>query len=97
MHVCARARVRACVCVSVWRDILNCSCKCLSNSYRCIYPKPRLLFPFNINVNNYYVVDINECLSSPCENGGTCSTPQLNMFSCKCAAGYTGTNCDSGK
>ena len=55
-------------------------------------------FPLTcINVNNYYVVDIDECLSSPCENGGTCSTPQLNMFSCKCAAGYTGTNCESGK
>ncbi|KAK2187865.1 hypothetical protein NP493_153g11059 [Ridgeia piscesae] len=37
--------------------------------------------------------DIDECLSNHCENGGTCSTPQLDMFSCKCAAGYTGTKC----
>lgn len=40
-------------------------------------------------------VDVNECLTSPCQNGGTC----LNMagsYSCACAQGWKGKNCTEG-
>ena len=40
--------------------------------------------------------DINECSSSPCLNGGTC-TDGINSFSCECYPGYTGKNCETGK
>ena len=40
--------------------------------------------------------DIDECLSSPCQNGGTC-TDDVNGYTCVCDAGYTGTNCKTGK
>ena len=44
------------------------------------------------------VSDINECDPSPCQNGGTCSTPNVNMYQCDCTGtGYTGTNCETGK
>ena len=33
------------------------------------------------------LTDINECSSSPCENGGTCSDA-VNEYSCSCVAGY---------
>lgn len=33
--------------------------------------------------------DINECMSNPCQHGGTCRD-QLNAFICQCARGYTG-------
>jgi hypothetical protein len=33
--------------------------------------------------------DINECASSPCGAGGSC-TNQVNQYSCSCAAGYGG-------
>jgi len=39
--------------------------------------------------------DIDECASSPCKNGGTCSTPDVGFFSCVCANGYTGDTCDT--
>ena len=39
--------------------------------------------------------DIDECLSSPCQNGGTC-TDDVNGYTCACDAGYTGTNCETG-
>ena len=42
------------------------------------------------------LLDIDECASDPCQNGGTCSD-QENGYECICAAGFTGTNCDSGK
>ena len=42
-----------------------------------------------------YVVDIIECNSNPCTNGGTC-TDRVNRYICKCRAGYTGTNCETG-
>ncbi|KAH3796462.1 hypothetical protein DPMN_150030, partial [Dreissena polymorpha] len=36
--------------------------------------------------------DINECVSNPCQNGGTCNN-NLNSFNCTCAAGYAGSTC----
>ena len=42
------------------------------------------------------LTDINECSSSPCENGGTCSDA-VNEYSCSCVAGYAGDNCETSK
>ncbi|XP_053329703.1 protein crumbs homolog 2 [Spea bombifrons] len=38
-------------------------------------------------------VDIDECASQPCQNGGTC-TDLINGFSCHCVPGYTGVGCN---
>ena len=50
-------------------------------------------------VNNCYihgiVVGINYCLSSPCQNGATCSS-LAGQYSCNCPSGFTGLNCASG-
>ena len=43
----------------------------------------------------YRLSDINECDPDPCMNGATC-TNGIGMFTCSCAAGYTGTTCDTG-
>ena len=40
-------------------------------------------------------IDIDECATSPCQNGGNC-TDQINGFSCNCLHGYDGTNCETG-
>ncbi|XP_069842075.1 protein crumbs homolog 2 [Dendropsophus ebraccatus] len=37
-------------------------------------------------------VNINECTSAPCQNGGFC-VDLINEFECLCAAGYTGVLC----
>ena len=42
------------------------------------------------------IVDIDECLSNPCENGGTC-TDHANGYDCSCIPGYTGRDCVIGK
>ena len=39
--------------------------------------------------------DIDECASSPCLNGGTC-TDAINGFRCACAASLTGMRCELG-
>lgn len=39
-------------------------------------------------------VDIDECLSQPCQHGGSCIQPTINMYRCMCTPGYTGTNCE---
>ena len=42
--------------------------------------------------------DVNECMSAPCKNGGTCLesntayTFQINWYICNNAAGYSGKN-----
>ena len=37
-------------------------------------------------------LDINECDSQPCQNGGQC-LDGVNQYTCTCAAGYAGVNC----
>ena len=40
--------------------------------------------------------DIDECVSAPCQNGGTC-TDHVNRYLCQCAPGYSGLQCQTGK
>nr|XP_034316136.1 neurogenic locus notch homolog protein 2-like [Crassostrea gigas] len=42
---------------------------------------------------NIVCEDINECLSNPCQKGGTCSNNN-GSFTCMCADGWTGTLCN---
>lgn len=42
-----------------------------------------------------YYTDINECLSQPCANGGTCRE-LIDEYNCMCSTGYTGINCETG-
>ena len=44
--------------------------------------------------NNLLVVEINECASSPCHNGGSCVDGD-NGFTCSCISGYDGTLCET--
>ncbi len=43
-----------------------------------------------------HVLDLDECNSSPCENGGTCMDG-AGQFTCQCKPGYTGDTCGTGK
>jgi len=38
--------------------------------------------------------NIDECASSPCQNGGTC-VDGSNSYTCNCDVGYTGPNCET--
>ena len=42
-----------------------------------------------------FIPEIDECLSSPCQNGGRC-TDLLMSFNCSCPAGFTGDVCETG-
>ena len=41
------------------------------------------------------LVDIDECASSPCQNGANC-TDIVNGHTCSCMDGYDGANCENG-
>nr|ASU52591.1 notch N4 [Nilaparvata lugens] len=36
----------------------------------------------------------NSCDSQPCHNGGTCTLQSLSKYTCTCAAGFTGPQCE---
>ncbi|XP_052105024.1 fibropellin-3-like [Mytilus californianus] len=40
------------------------------------------------------ILDIGICTSNPCKNRATCND-QDNRYSCTCASGFTGTNCET--
>jgi hypothetical protein len=44
---------------------------------------------------DHLVADVDECASSPCQNGGSC-TDDVNSYTCDCSPGYTGPECQTG-
>lgn len=41
-----------------------------------------------------FLVDIDDCSSNPCNNGGTCSDLKDDVL-CECPAGYSGKFCEN--
>ena len=46
--------------------------------------------------SSFLRADIDDCADQPCLNGGTC-LDEVNDYTCICAVGYTGENCNIGK
>ena len=42
------------------------------------------------------ILEIDECASNPCLNGGSC-TDDVDSYNCTCAAGYEGTDCGTSR
>ena len=51
---------------------------------------------FNDFFQYCYFPDIDHCTTKPCQNGGTCEDG-LTSYTCTCAVGWEGTDCDIGK
>lgn len=49
---------------------------------------------FNIFSGQSCEIDIDECISNPCFNGGTCHD-LINGFKCNCNNNYTGAHCET--
>ena len=47
-------------------------------------------------VSLFLFIDINECDSSPCENGARCEDG-VNEFTCVCEPGWEGSRCETGE
>ena len=51
-----------------------------------------------MNISAYTLflfVDIDECTSNPCQNGGTCAD-DTGGYTCRCDVGTSGTHCELG-
>lgn len=45
---------------------------------------------------NFWSVDINECKENPCGDGGIHCENNRGGYTCECALGKTGKNCEKG-
>jgi hypothetical protein len=45
---------------------------------------------------NFFISDVDECLSFPCKNGGSCYD-NVGSYSCICPPGWEGPTCEIGK
>ena len=59
---------------------------------RIVSNEPIILNHFQL----HFFLDIDDCDPSPCLNGGKC-IDDVDSYSCKCAAGYTGDDCETGE
>lgn len=55
-----------------------------------IYLSKIIIYNFLIFACSF--LDINDCISSPCKNGGTC-VDGVNSFQCFCQEGWEGKYC----
>jgi len=79
--------------VLVLQDSLDQTVKQVTDiNYLCMFLQVNLILLIRFDVS---FPDINECSSFPCQNGGTC-TDKINGYTCICAAGFTGSNCQTG-
>ncbi|XP_053395370.1 mucin-like protein [Mercenaria mercenaria] len=58
----------------------------------CFYARDSIGVTSDTRCIHILVSDVDECLSSPCGIGGTC-TDMVNGFKCECKDGFTGTLC----
>ena len=72
----------------------------MSHYYLCCYTEVNLSTKFVQNKTAFpyflflFFLDINECSSSPCLNGGTC-VDLVNKFQCNCIAYIIGIRCET--
>ena len=80
---------------SLWLSNLCTRTSIIKHSVHILRIMFMLWFCSHISKYDIGLVDINECSSSPCLNGATC-TDAVNSYTCACVAGYTGTHCETG-
>ena len=51
---------------------------------------------YNCLYFDLFFLDIDECKSTPCLNGGLC-VDGINSYTCKCKENYMGKNCETSK
>ena len=63
--------------------------ECVHLVYQCFYMFVSLWVLF-------VCADINECVSTPCQNQASC-VDMVDQYECVCAQGYVGEYCESGE
>ncbi|XP_044142354.1 coagulation factor VII [Bufo gargarizans] len=64
----------------------------------CSYEEAREIFKDDRRTKEFWRIytDVNQCLSNPCNNGGTCYD-EYQSYMCLCPEGYEGRNCETNR
>ena len=77
--------------VAVSQDSMEVTARSVHNAF--------LLFVFGPiwkKTKHLLLLDVDECASGPCKNGGSCSD-QIDGYNCSCQPGFNGSRCEIGK
>ena len=66
------------------------------NDKHAVTCEEKIVYTYHNKKCSHFVTEIEECLSCPCQNGGTC-IDRINEYLCICPFGYNGTHCENGK
>ena len=92
-NFCKHWKMTPCVILSHFNKNIS-SCSDMFQNIKVL--RSGILILFLTTVTCFDCLEIKACESGPCKNGATCTDVSPGVYSCNCAQGFTGSDCEQG-